>query len=208
MTPQPTAEEVKEVLAALKNRTLDDVVNEWSSELESQVRFFSSSAEAVARADSQVRENAGRIERMASELSAVRAAQDELDRSIELVLASQRESHTYLAALEADVERLAARRGTPSKAARDRDAAYALAGDIAVQLDNMSSSIEELVGKVNASRATRALAGAGGPTDTQALTTVLNAHLHALNWVGDTTDSLAERLDQIDEALVKAKAKK
>jgi nuclear pore complex protein Nup62 len=52
------------VTASLKNKTLDELINEWGSELEENVNLFTTQAIRVANWDREVMENGDRVTRI------------------------------------------------------------------------------------------------------------------------------------------------
>lgn len=183
-----------DVAALLKGKTLEEMINEWSGQIDEDINQFTQMAMMVAEWDRKVSSNSEKILDLKEKVDLVEAAQSELNKNLELITAQQSQLSTVLTALEQSVEKwsLTVDLG-PQDAERERG--YALADDIDVQLNQMSNKLKEMIDRLNASQE-RESAKDGDHPAFQILQ-ILDSHLNSLAWIDNTSNELAARLSDL-----------
>jgi nuclear pore complex protein Nup62 len=183
-----------DIAALLKGKTLEEMINEWSSQIDADIFQFTQMAMLVGEWDKKVSTNSKKILDLKQKVDLVEAAQSELNKNLELITAQQSQLSTVLSALEASVEKwsLTVDLG-PQDAERERG--YALADDIDVQLNQMSFKLKEMIDRLNASQE-RASAKDGDHPAFQILQ-ILDSHLNSLAWIDNTSSELGAKLAEM-----------
>jgi nuclear pore complex protein Nup62 len=164
----------------LASKSIEQIVNDWTSDLEKHVKLFTKQAVEVARWDRQVLENGQKIFRLRAEVEQVKSAQGELDRNLELIHTEQNELHELLTQMEAEVARVAD--SEPTAADAERDKGYRMAEAVCAQLDQLSGALEDVVARLNVAASSNAV-----PSDDahpmQHIIRILNDHQNALSHI-------------------------
>lgn len=180
-----------DIPSLLKGKTLEEMINEWSAQIDSDIFQFTQMAMLVGEWDKKVSSNSKKILDLKQKVDMVETAQSELNKNLELITAQQTQLSTVLTALETSVEKwsLTVDLG-PQDAERERG--YALADDIDVQLNQMSNKLKEMIDRLNANQE-RENAKDGEHPAFQILH-ILDSHLNSLAWIDNTSTELATKL--------------
>ncbi|KAL2915217.1 FG-nucleoporin nsp1 [Polyrhizophydium stewartii] len=202
----------------LKNKTLEEILNKWSTDLESYTQEFRSQATELQKWDRTILENGATISRLYEELQSTESLQREIDQNLEYIEAQQNELDSTLDSYHAQIKALFQSeaqsthlRTTPADEERER--AYTLAENLNKQLDEMSQQLSVIIDDMNASRSggTSGVAGdvmpatvtAGKPVAPEddnpigAIVRILNEHLTSLEWIDKTSNDLASRIVEL-----------
>lgn len=183
-----------DIPALLKGKTLEELINEWSSQIDGDIYQFTQMAMLVGEWDKKVSSNSKKILDLKNKVDLVESAQQELNKNLELISAQQAQLSTVLTSLEASVEKwsLTVDLG-PSDAERERG--YLLAEDIDVQLNQMSNKLKDMIDRLNASQARQS--SKEGESPAFQILQILDSHLNSLAWVDNASAELSSKLADV-----------
>jgi nuclear pore complex protein Nup62 len=171
---------VRELSTQLMSKSLEQVANEWSSQLEEQSKLFTKQAAQVSEWDEQIRRNADKLFEVHSEAQKVQTAQRELEEDITMIESQQRELSQLLEEVEREVSAAVQEAPGSSLIDKDRERGYEMAVQVTSRLEELSGSLRDVVRRVNEVHS-RASAGAE-PSPIEQITQILNSHMSTLQW--------------------------
>lgn len=209
------------VPSLLKGKTLEDIVNGWSSSLDERVREFTNLAAEVKAWDSVLIQNGDEISKLYNSLQALDPVSNTISESLDYVESQQKEMSNVLDGYEAQLDEMLAGRAqqqqqqhgilgssSSSSANSERERAYQLAESLNNQLDDLSRSLTALINEVNSlSPSTSASAGGDAKNGASssmeqdpvgAIAAILNAHLSSLAWIEKTVESLNDQVSDLE----------
>jgi nuclear pore complex protein Nup62 len=181
------------VTTSLKNKTLEDILNDWGAELEDQVRIFTKEAITISKWDKDIMENGDQLFKLHTEVQRVQVGQKELDQSLEIIHTQQSELHQLLDSLEADITSLY-NESEMGPTDEERDKGYQLAENINGQLDQMSNTLKELISKLNAHSK-----DSDDQNPVSQIIKILNAHLNSLQWIDQNSAVLNTKIQEVSK---------
>jgi len=171
-------------------------MNEWTADLEAHVKQFMRQAVDVARWDREVLQNGQKILKLTTEVEKLQAMQAELDRGLESINTQQEDVHQLLTELEKEVETRSL--AEPSAADAERDKGYQMAEGLCSQLDQLGSSLEQIVSHLNLNVDAD---DADDENPLAQLLQILNNHQNSLAWIGAQTSLLDNQLAETQNAM-------
>jgi len=185
----------------LKNKTLEEVINDWSNELEENVRVFTKQAVDVSKWDQSIMENGDKVYKLHTEVKRVQVSQKELEQNLEIISTQQNELSSLLDSLESEVDGIVADSDlTPTDIEREKG--YQMAEDINAQLDQMATTLKDLVSKLNLSQEKNG----DGENPVFQIVKILNAHLNSLQWIDQNSSYLQSKLQEVSRIFATQKA--
>ncbi|KAJ3368554.1 hypothetical protein HDU91_000466 [Kappamyces sp. JEL0680] len=203
-------------ISILKNKTLEDMINKWSSELDTYTREFHRQAIQVQKWDHALVSNGALITQLFNELQEVEGYEREIEQNLEYIEAQQAELENSLETFSTQIQSIISQdqsnpnsrfrwvlcgrniRSTPAD--EDREKAYTLAEHLNTKLDDMTSSLAVVIGDLNASRQSQSStlgSGLGEESPLDSITQVLNAHLTSLEWIERSSGKLEGKIEKI-----------
>lgn len=173
---------------------MEEILNEWSSELEDLVRGFTKEAIAVSKWDKEIIDNGDQIVKLQTDVQRVQEGQKELDQSLELIFSQQSELGGLLDSLESDLNNLY-NENELGPTDEERQKGYQSAEDINSQLNQMATTLKELISKLN--RAHTKDLDEDQPVNQ--IIKILNAHLNSLQWVDQNTELLNSKIQEVSK---------
>ena len=129
---------------------MDDIINEWSAELERRSRSFVKHAEALAEWDRAILGNRHELLGLEEDLRRVLAGQDALERRLQMLQAHQKGVHDALASMESEAERLyREERPMADDESVERDVLYERAERVTGVLTRVGDQLVEAIGDTN-----------------------------------------------------------
>lgn len=185
----------KDPSTVLKGKTLEEVFNAWSTQIEADMHTFVKSAMQISEWDKKVNENQDKIAQLKLNVDRVDAAQTELDQTLDLLSAQQTELDQVLTQMESQVEQWSL---SIDQQALDKERAqsYALAETINRDLDNMGSVLRDLVARLNASQEQN---DASSPAFQ--IVQILNSHLDSLMWIEQSSQKVQQMISDTQRKL-------
>lgn len=204
----------------LRGKTLEDIVDTWSKDLESQVKEFEKQAGEVREWDKVLVRNGNQISTVYRQVSEAQANQAALDRNLDYIESQQKQLDQLLTLYEREIANYSDKDTKPVAAKmpadREREKSYALAEDLNKQLDdisrNLSGMIEE-VNKLSSASGSRPQQN-GEPTPGDAtqqlpddpvnqLSAILGAHLRAIQSIDNNAVKLGGKIDELEQKMDK-----
>jgi nuclear pore complex protein Nup62 len=184
-----------DIPSLLKNKTLEEMINEWTSQIDADIYQFTQMAMLVGEWDKKVSSNSKKILELKQKVDMVEQAQSELNKNLELISSQQAQLSSVLSTLEASVEKwsLTVDLG-PQDAERERG--YVLADDIDVQLNQMSHKLKEMIDRLNASQERQSAKDGDHPAFQ--ILQILDSHLNSLAWIDNTSTELGTKLADLN----------
>eukprot|EP00955_Chlamydomonas_euryale_P116307 366410-Chlamydomonas_euryale.AAC.6 len=185
---------------AIKGRNVEEIINEWNSELEQQAQMFVKHAMTLAGWDRHILTNRHallEVEGNAMLLlpQAVVAGQDALERKLFLLETHQKEIHDALSSIEIEAERMcASERSLMDNDTVDRDRLYTRAEAISSALMSLGTELQSAVANINDLNAA-AVGDTSSPVG--AVVRILNNQLQALTQIDTRASDLNAELERI-----------
>jgi len=199
----------------LRGKTIDEIVNRWSSELETQTREFSKFANEIAVWDRALIENSNYISTLYATVLEAEATQNAVDQSLDHIEQQQKELVQALDVYEKEARNIFEGQGGglraldvgPADAERDKN--YTLAASLHSQLDDVSRSLTQMIESVNS----LALPGSPGSSSTSnsqttgtddpmtTVVSVLDAHLASLQWISNAVKAVETKVESVGKKL-------
>jgi len=186
------------VPVAIKGRNVEEIINEWNSELEKQSQAFVKHAAALAAWDRHILSNRHSLLEVEEDLKKVSAGQEALERKLYLLETHQKEIHDALSSIEVEAERMCvAERGLLDADAAERDRLYARAEAASAALMGLGNELHVTVTNVNELSA----ASMGDPSNPlTAVVRILNNQLQALTQIEGRIGELTSELERMSVA--------
>ncbi|KAL8989708.1 MAG: hypothetical protein Q9177_001466 [Variospora cf. flavescens] len=175
--PAPSAQ------SRLKNKSMDEIITRWASDLAKYQKEFQKQAEKVAMWDHMLVENSEKIQKLyGSTLDAERATA-EVERQITAVENDQDELESWLARYEEKVDQMISSSGDSLHGPDlERERTYQLAEKLSTRLDEMGRDLGSMIEEIN--HASSSLNKNTKPDDPLSqVVRVLNSHLTQLQQI-------------------------
>ena len=176
----------------VKGKSVGEIITGWNAELERQTRAFGAHARALAEWDRTIWRNRRALAALEGDVERSAAAAAALERQLAALEVHQANVAESLSGMERAAEALA-REGLPAAgAARERDALFAQAEDVAARLAEIGVGLRDTVAAVNAAPPPDA---AVDPL--AAAVAVLNNQLSTLVYLDQAAAQLAQRVGEL-----------
>lgn len=201
-------------MARLKNKTMEDIVTRWASDLSKYQKEFKEQATTVSTWDRNLVENGEKIQKLYLDTFEAERASHEIERQLAAVESQQDELEAWLDRYESEVQDMFAKQIGPGEQLagpdQERERTYKLAEKLTQQLDEKSRDLSKMVKEINDISGT--LSKGAKPEDpvsivpTSTLNTanpvlqlsqivrVLNGHLTQLQWIDANASSLQAKV--------------
>jgi len=144
----------------------------------------------ISEWDKKINSNSEKLLQLHQQVQNVMQSQSELDQNLTIIIKKQEGLETTLAYLERELEKLD---NQPTEIDKERLEAYSQADKINKQLDQIEKQLRELVDRLNYSQQSQ-----DQDNPVSQIVTVLNAHLHSMQWVDQNISSLQEKINEVD----------
>ena len=190
--------------SSLKNKTMEDLINKWTSELSKGQKQFKEQAEAISDWDRILIENGERISKLYAETVEAETIQGRLDGSLSYVESQQEELAALLDGYEAGVRELfetqLGGREAVQPADQEREKSYRQAEVLNSTLDQMGRDLSGLIDELNKASATLQKTGdADDPFGK--IVEIMNSQLSSLQWVDEKAEDLQHRMNEIKSSI-------
>ncbi|OAX43848.1 hypothetical protein K503DRAFT_765463 [Rhizopogon vinicolor AM-OR11-026] len=197
--------------SALRGKTIEEIVNKWSSELEVHVREFNKFAGEVAVWDRALMENGNNLATLFTHVQALEREQNDIDQSLDHIEQQQKDLSATLDAYERSAEELFGESGTlraldTGPADTERDKNYMLATELHAHLDDLSGSLTQMIDSVNALSLTpNGLQGTVGNDDPMIqISQILSSHLDSLQWIDGAVREVEGKVNEVERRVREA----
>ncbi|KAH7924033.1 hypothetical protein BV22DRAFT_1130143 [Leucogyrophana mollusca] len=192
----------------LRGKTIEEIVNKWSADLETHVREFNRFAGEVAVWDRALMENGNNLAALYSHVLAVEREQNDIDQSLDHIEQQQKDLSATLDAYERSTEEILGGQGGSLRALdtgpadTERDKNYMLATELHAHLDDLSGSLTQMIDSVNA----LALAPTTGPANGASnddpmaqISQILSSHLESLQWIDGAVREVEGKVTEVEK---------
>jgi len=179
-------------MASYRNKTLEEIVDEWSNELEMDVLNFTRQAIDVSKWDKLIMANNQKIIDLNKSLNSIQGSQVELDQRLDVLLSQQDELSLMLDKLESDISSLPQTDQNPVDIERSKT--YDMVEEIDLNLSQMSSTIKEIIERMNSVRSTES-----EDSPVKQIVKILNLHLNSLQWIDQQSEILNAKIADLNK---------
>lgn len=204
-------------MARLKNKTMEDIVTRWASDLSKYQKQFKDQATVVSNWDRNLVDNGEKIQKLYLDTFEAERASHEIERQLAAVESQQEELEAWLNRYESEVQDMFAKQMGPGEQLggpdQERERTYKLAEKLTQQLDEKSRDLSKMVKEINdisgtLSKGTKAedpVSFAVNPITKEQVYTnalmqlsqivrVLNSHLTQLQWIDANSSALQAKV--------------
>ncbi|KAI1435318.1 Nsp1-like C-terminal region-domain-containing protein [Xylaria sp. CBS 124048] len=190
-------------MARLKNKTMDEIMSRWATDLSKYQKEFKEQATQVAAWDRLLVENGEKIQKLYLNTFEAEKASREVERHLVTVESQQEELETWLDKYELEVDALFSKQIGPgeqlSAPDQERERTYKLAEKITERLDDMSRDLARMIKEVNEISGT--VNKSSKPDDPLSqIVRVLNGHLTQLQWIDTNAAALQAKIAAAQKA--------
>lgn len=178
---------------------MEEIIKDWTSELQEQSTKFRRQAEALSLWDRRILSNRNALIRLESEVAKVVETQHSLERQLELIETHQQEIEKALESMEMEAtqfykdERANIIADEPSAV---RDMMFEQSEHLERELEQMGEQIRETIENINMSQVGESgLANGSSPIDV--VVRILNNQLSSLVWIDDKAEELSSRIHKL-----------
>ncbi|KAJ5751843.1 nucleoporin Nsp1 [Penicillium odoratum] len=187
----------------LKNKTMDEIITRWATDLTKYQKEFREQAEKVAEWDRMLVENGTKVQKLyGSTVDAERATQ-EVERQLASVEGQQDELSSWLDRYEREVDEMVSKQGSPGDSIsgpdQERERTYKLAEKLSERLDEMGKDLTSMIEEVNAASATLTKTNRADEPISQ-IVRILNSHLSQLQVIDQGTSELQAKVAAAQKA--------
>lgn len=140
-------------IARLKNKTMEDIVTRWASDLSKYQKEFKEQATAVSSWDRQLVDNGEKIQKLYLDTFEAERASHEIERQLSSVEGQQDELEAWLDRYESEVQDMFTKQIGPGEQLagpdQERERTYKLAEKLTQQLDEKSRDLSKMVKEIN-----------------------------------------------------------
>jgi nuclear pore complex protein Nup62 len=197
--------------SALRGKTIEEIVNKWSSELEMHVREFNKFAGEVAVWDRALMENGNDLATLFTHVQAAEREQNDIDQALDHIEQQQKDLSATLDAYERSADELFGESGTlraldTGPADTERDKNYTLATELHAHLDDLSGSLTQMIDSVNAlSLIPNGSQGTVGNDDPMMqISQILSSHLDSLQWIDGAVREVEGKVNEVERRVREA----
>ncbi|KDR83589.1 hypothetical protein GALMADRAFT_235853 [Galerina marginata CBS 339.88] len=185
----------------LRGKSLEEIVNRWTADLETNVREFNKFAAEVSVWDRALIENGNNIAALYSHVLAVERQQNEINESLQHIEQQQQDLTSTLDAYERVSQEIlggSLRTLDTGPADNERDKNYMLATDLHTHLDDLSGSLTQMIDSVNAlSIASKPADSADDPMSQ--ISQILSSHLESLQWIDSAVRDVENKTQEVEK---------
>ncbi|KAI5301914.1 FG-nucleoporin nsp1 [Ascosphaera pollenicola] len=181
----------------LKNKTMDEIITRWATDLSKYQKEFQSQAEQVSAWDRLVVENASKIQKLYGSTVDAERATAEVERQLAAVENQQDELGLWLDRYEQEVEELLEKQVGPADALQgpdqEREKTYKLAERVSDRLNSMNQDLTSIIEEINTT-STSLNKSSNADEPVSQIVRILNAHLTQLQAIDQDTAALRARI--------------
>ncbi|KAI0135616.1 Nsp1-like C-terminal region-domain-containing protein [Daldinia grandis] len=184
-------------MARLKNKTMDEIITRWATDLSKYQKEFKEQAAQVAQWDRLLVENGERIQKLYLETFEAEKGSREIERQLVGIESQQEELESWLDRYEGEVDSIFSKQiGHGDQLAgpdQEREKTYKLAEKITEKLDDMGRDLTKMIKEINDISGT--LSKGNKPDDPLSqIVRVLNSHLAQLQWIDTNAAALQAKV--------------
>ncbi|OQD66479.1 hypothetical protein PENPOL_c004G10296 [Penicillium polonicum] len=187
----------------LKNKTMDEIITRWATDLGKYQKDFREQAEKVSEWDRLLVDNGTKVQKLyGSTVDADRATQ-EVERQLSAVEGQQDELSSWLDRYEREVDEMVTKQVGPGESLQgpdqERETTYKLAEKLSERLDEMGKDLTSMIEEVNGASSTLTKTNKADEPISQ-IVRILNAHLSQLQVIDQGTSDLQSKVAAAQKA--------
>ncbi|CAD6571515.1 MAG: FG-nucleoporin nsp1 [Alectoria sarmentosa] len=184
----------------LKNKSMDDIITRWASDLSKYQKEFQKQADKVATWDRMLVENSEKIQKLYGSTLEAERATTEVERQLSAVESDQETIESWLNHYEKEVDSMiASQQGgqgeTTSAPDQERERTYQIASKVSERLDEMGKDLTTMIEEINDASSTLSKTGKADDPLTQVVR-VLNGHLTQLQQIDQGAAALQLKVQE------------
>ncbi|KAK5364933.1 FG-nucleoporin nsp1 [Exophiala xenobiotica] len=187
----------------LRNKTMDEVLTHWATDMSRYSKEFKEQAETIARWDQIIVDNSSKIDKLYVRTRTCERQTMSVDMQLAAVENQQTELESWLTKYENDVDEMLAKdNANPSELGgpdQERERTYKLAEKLGERLDEMERDLGSMVEEVTAANASLSKNGKADEPITQ-IVKILNSHLTQLQAIDQGTVALQDKVAAAQKA--------
>ncbi|KAF3483882.1 uncharacterized protein GIQ15_03206 [Arthroderma uncinatum] len=181
----------------LKNKTMDEIITRWATDLTKYQKEFQEQAEQVAEWDRMLVENGTKVQKLYGNTVDAERATQEVERQLASVESQQDELSSWLDRYEQEVETLLSKQvgmgdNLPGPD-QERARTYKLAERLSERLNEMGQDLTSMIEEVNTASATLSKTSKADEPISQ-IVRILNSHLSQLQLIDQGTAALRAKI--------------
>ncbi|KAI9574545.1 Nsp1-like C-terminal region-domain-containing protein [Boletus coccyginus] len=193
--------------SVLRGKTIEEIVNKWTADLDSHVREFNKFAGEVTVWDRALMENGNNLAAIYSHVLAVEREQSDIEQALDHIEQQQKDLSSTLDAYERSVEEVLGGQGGSIRALdtgpadTERDKNYVLATELHSHLDDLSGSLTQMIDSVNTLSVTPSANGSshGSEDPMVQISQILSSHLESLQWIDGAVREVDGKVNEVEK---------
>ncbi|KAI6249788.1 Nucleoporin [Erysiphe necator] len=186
-------------LTRLKNKTMDEIITRWASDLSKYQKEFQEQAIKVAAWDRLMVENGEKIQKLYLSTFEAERQNTEIERQLLNVENQQDEVASWLDKYESEIDEMFSRQIGQGEIVQgpdqEREKTYKLAEKLTDRLDDMAKNLTSMINAIN--DASTVLSKTGKADDPlSSIVRVLNNHLTTLQWIDENAEALKSKIEE------------
>lgn len=187
-----TANQQQTTNSTLTFKILEDYVNKWMSDLDSQEKDFLNQATQLNALDKLMVENGEKIVDLSGEVDRLNSEQDQLDQELNFLYSQQSDLEGSIKKLEQSIE------GMPTIPQQHCDTSriemYKLLIEVDNQLRSQSGDLKDVIKRLNCTNI-----NLNDPV--MQINKILNAHMDSLNWIEENTGAIQNQVENVSKTV-------
>lgn len=180
---------------SLKNKTMEDIINKWSADLDKYSQDFQKQARQIADWDKSLLTSGDQISRLYSATVEAEQQSGKVDQALNYIENQQDELSQLLDSYESQVRDITTEVGVTQPADQEREQAYGQAERLVSELNGMGKNLSQMVSELNKSGEVMSRLKEDDPLSS--IVKILNSQLQSLNWIDENATKLNEKVDQL-----------
>ncbi|RVX74775.1 hypothetical protein B0A52_01052 [Exophiala mesophila] len=181
----------------LRNKTMDEILTRWATDMTRYSKEFKEHAETIARWDQLIVDNSSKIDKLYVKTRTCERQTMSVDMQLAAVENQQTELESWLSKYEGEVDEMLAKDNLNSSEMggpdQERERTYKLAERLSERLEEMERDLGSMVEDVNAANASLSKNGKADEPITQ-IVKILNSHLLQLQAIDQGSVALQEKI--------------
>lgn len=191
-TPATATTNQQTTNSTLTFKILEDYVNKWMSDLDSQEKDFLNQATQLNALDKLMVENGDKIVDLSGEVDRLNSEQDQLDQELNFLYSQQTDLEGSIKKLEQSIE------GMPTIPQQHCDTSriemYKLLIEVDNQLRSQSGDLKDVIKRLNCTNI-----NLNDPV--MQINKILNAHMDSLNWIEENTSLIQNQVENVSKTV-------
>ncbi|KAI2038906.1 FG-nucleoporin nsp1 [Ophidiomyces ophidiicola] len=198
-----TAGPVPLAQSRLKNKTMDEIITRWATDLTKYQKEFQEQAEQVVEWDRMLVENSSKVQKLYGNTVDAERATQEVERQLAAVEGQQEELGSWLDRYEQEVETLLSKQVGVGDSLQgpdqERERTYKLAERLSERLNDMGQDLSSMIEEVNSASANLSKTTKSDEPISQ-IVRILNSHLSQLQLIDQGTAALRAKISSTQQS--------